>query len=53
MRSIWMVVKHDISVTLRQKSFWILTFLMPALLMGLNAYSMFAIERANTPATEG
>ncbi len=53
MRSIWLVVKHDISVTLRQKSFWILTFLMPALLLAINAYSMFAVDRANTPETEG
>ncbi len=52
MRSIWLVVKHDISVTLRQKSFWILTFLMPALLLALNAYSMFAIDRANVPVVE-
>ena len=53
MRSIWLVVKHDISATLRQKSFWILTFLMPAVLLAINAYSMFAIDQANTPATEG
>ena len=53
MRSIWLVVKHDISATLRQKSFWILTFLMPAVLLAINAYSMFAIDRANTPETGG
>ncbi len=38
MRNIWLVVKHDIGATFRQRSFWFLTLLMPVLLMALNAY---------------
>jgi ABC-2 type transport system permease protein len=38
MRNIWLVIKHDIGVTFRQRSFWFLTLLMPVLLMAFNAY---------------
>jgi len=38
MRNIWLVIKHDVAATFRQRSFWILTFLMPLLLMAFNAY---------------
>lgn len=38
MRNIWLVVKHDMGATFRQRSFWFLTLLMPVLLMALNAY---------------
>jgi len=37
MRDIWLVVKHDIGRTLRQRSFWIVTLLVPLILLGLNA----------------
>lgn len=33
MRSIWLVTKHDVSVTLRQASFWVLTLAMPIVLL--------------------
>jgi ABC-2 type transport system permease protein len=38
MRNIWLVIKHDIIVTLQQPSFWILTLLLPILLMLMNTY---------------
>jgi ABC-2 type transport system permease protein len=38
MRDIWLVIKHDVRVTLSKRSFWILTFLMPLFLLGLNAF---------------
>ncbi len=38
MRDIWLVIKHDLDATLRQRSFWILTFIMPLILVGVNAY---------------
>ena len=38
MRNIWLVIKHDVSVTLRQVSFWILTVIMPLILVGINTY---------------
>jgi hypothetical protein len=38
MRNIWLVIKHEVVTTLRKPSFWIMTFLMPALLLGLQIY---------------
>jgi ABC-2 type transport system permease protein len=38
MRNIWLVVKHDVGAMLRQRSFWIFTLLVPALLLVLNGY---------------
>ncbi len=40
MRDLWLVIKHDVAATIRQRSFWLLTLLMPVLLVGLNAYLM-------------
>ena len=38
MRDIWLVIKHDIDATLRQRSFWIMTLIMPLIMIGVNAY---------------
>jgi ABC-2 type transport system permease protein len=38
MHYIWLVIKHDLKVTLQQRSFWVLTFIMPLILVGINAY---------------
>jgi ABC-2 type transport system permease protein len=38
MRTIWLVTKHDLAMTLRQRSFWFLSLLMPVLLMGLQVF---------------
>jgi len=38
MRNIWLVIKHDINATLRQRSFWIMTLIMPLIMIGVNAY---------------
>ena len=38
MRNIWLVIKHEVVTTLRKPSFWVMTFLMPALLLGLQIY---------------
>ena len=38
MRSIWLVIKHEVVTTLKRPSFWIMTFLMPALLLGIQVY---------------
>ena len=38
MRNIWLVIKHEVITTLRRPSFWIMTFLMPVLLLGLQIY---------------
>jgi ABC-2 type transport system permease protein len=38
MRNIWQVIKHDVRVIFRQRSFWILTLLMPLFLILINAY---------------
>jgi len=38
MRNIWLVIKHEVVTTLKRPSFWIMTFLMPALLLGFQIY---------------
>jgi ABC-2 type transport system permease protein len=48
MRTIWLVIKHDVAVTLRQRSFWILTLIMPILLLGFNVYSIVQDNSPNT-----
>jgi ABC-2 type transport system permease protein len=50
MRNIWLVIKHDIGVTVRQRSFWIFTLLVPALLLAVNAYSI--IQRGGLSSTD-
>lgn len=51
MRDIWLVVRHDIGRTLRQRSFWIVTLLVPLMLLGLNASQIIeGQERARTEA---
>jgi ABC-2 type transport system permease protein len=50
MRNIWLVMKHDIGVTVRQRSFWIFTLLVPALLLAVNAYSI--IQRGGLSSTD-
>lgn len=40
MHNIWLVIQQEIKKTLRQPSFWIMTFLMPLLLLGINSYSI-------------
>ena len=55
MRNIWLVVKHDIGVTLRQRSFWLFTFLVPLILLGLNIYNVIesgSMGGADTSATD-
>ncbi len=41
MRNIWLVLKREVIVTFKKKSFWILTFLMPAIIMVFNGYYIF------------
>jgi len=38
MRNVWLVIKHEVITTLKRPSFWIMTFLMPALLLGFQIY---------------
>ncbi len=50
MRIIWLVTKHDIGVTLRQRSFWIIAMLMPLLLVGVQALLFVQGEKIGTQA---
>jgi ABC-2 type transport system permease protein len=52
MRTIWLVVKHDVAATLRQRSFWVLTLIMPVLLLGVNIYTIMqgGSQSATNPA---
>ena len=52
MRTIWLVIKHDIGATLRQPSFWILTLLMPTLLIGMNAYAGIVVDGGGTAVSQ-
>ncbi len=38
MRNIWLVIKHEVITMLKRPSFWIMTFLMPGLLIGIQIY---------------
>jgi ABC-2 type transport system permease protein len=48
MRTIWLVIKHDVATTLRQRSFWFLTLLMPVLLLGVNIYYIIQDSAPNS-----
>jgi ABC-2 type transport system permease protein len=48
MRNIWLVIKHEIRTTLRQKSFWFFTLLMPAFFL---AFQMYHVIRYSEPGT--
>jgi ABC-2 type transport system permease protein len=52
MRTIWLVIKHDVAVTLRQRSFWFLTLLMPVLLLGVNIYYIIRESSPSSAETE-
>jgi len=47
LRTIWQVIKHDLAATLRQRSFWFLTLLMPILLVGLQGYVIISENRTS------
>jgi ABC-2 type transport system permease protein len=51
MRTIWLVMKHDVATTLRQRSFWIMTLLVPVLLVGVNVYYLIQGNSAGTAGT--
>ena len=38
MRNIWLVIKHEMQTTLRQRSFWFFTLAMPAFLLAFQLY---------------
>jgi ABC-2 type transport system permease protein len=50
MRNIWQVIKHDVVVIFRQRSFWILTLLMPLFLILINAY--YIVEEGGLSSTD-
>lgn len=50
MRNIWLVGKYEITKTLKTRSFWVMTLIVPALLFGLQAY--YAIQDSNAGGRE-
>jgi ABC-2 type transport system permease protein len=55
MQNVWLVIKHEVITTLKRPSFWIMTFLMPALLLGLQIYTAIQdsdLENANADKAE-
>ncbi len=51
MRTIWLVAKHEIVRTLQQRSFWLLTILMPLLLVGIQAYAVIVDQDLDSNST--
>jgi ABC-2 type transport system permease protein len=45
MRNIWLVVKHDIAVTVRQRSFWIFTLIVPLMMLGISLSRTIGSDR--------
>lgn len=46
MRNVLIVIKHEILTTLSKPSFWVMTFLFPALILGINVITQITAERA-------
>ncbi len=57
MRNVWLVVRHEIATVLSRRSFWVMTFLFPLLVLGLNigsqTISMRVVERSRTQNMAG
>lgn len=55
MRNIWIVSKQEITATLSQASFWVMTFLFPAFMIGINLLTQLPLQntaQANTNQIE-
>jgi ABC-2 type transport system permease protein len=46
MRSIWIILKHEVTTTLSQPSFWLTTFLIPALILLMNVGTQVLTQNA-------
>lgn len=44
MRNLGLIIKHEISTTMGKPSFWVMTILFPAMLLGINLLSQPAIK---------
>ena len=51
MSNVFLIIKHEISTTLRKRSFWLMTFLLPAVILALSLGSQ-ALARSSM-ATDG
>ncbi|MDX1614148.1 MAG: ABC transporter permease [Candidatus Promineifilaceae bacterium] len=41
MRAIWLVIKHEFAITVRKRSFWIMSLIVPGMLMALTVVNTF------------
>ena len=46
MRNVFLIIKHEISTTLRKRSFWLTTFLLPAVILAMSLGSQ-ALARSS------
>lgn len=46
MRNVFLVIQHEILTTLKKRSYWVMTFLFPALVLGLSVGSSALSERS-------
>jgi len=57
MHNVWLVIRHEIANVLSRRSFWVMTFLFPLLVLGLNIGSqtiaMRAVEDSRAQNTAG
>ena len=53
MRNVLLVIKHEIVTTLGKRSFWVMTFLFPALIIGLSVGSQILAEKSFEDSEQG
>ncbi|MFZ5915914.1 MAG: ABC transporter permease [Chloroflexota bacterium] len=46
MHNVLLIIKHEIATTLGKRSFWLMTFLFPALIVGLSAGTQLLAEKS-------
>ena len=58
MRNVYLIIKHEIITTLQKRSFWIMAFLFPLVIVGINVGAQLLVNRpedsnlAPTPSAE-
>jgi ABC-2 type transport system permease protein len=53
MHNVLLIIKHEIITTLGKRSFWVMTFLFPALILGLSVGTQLMAEKSIEDSQEG
>lgn len=51
MRNTWLVIRHEVVTTLTKRSFWLMTFLFPLAIVGMNLFTQLASRNLGTEST--